>query len=199
MPKLFLSLLLFAGSITVHAGNPENGVTYKFNTDQSIVAWVGHKVTGEHNGTIAIKEGSLSVVDGMIAGGTVTIDMTTITDLDQEGGGKSKLEGHLKSDDFFGVATYPTATLDITKALAKGNGQYTITADLTIKGITNPVTFDANVETVSNQITATADIKVDRTLYNIRYGSGKFFDNLGDKAIYDVFDLNIKLVAASGK
>ncbi|MEP6646565.1 MAG: YceI family protein [Saprospiraceae bacterium] len=197
MNKFFLSLVLFAGSIAAHAGNPEKGTTYKVNTDQSTVAWVGHKVTGEHNGSIGLKDGTLTINDGMLESGSVTIDMTSITDLDQQGGGKTKLEGHLKSDDFFGVDTYPTATLKITKALAKGNGQYSITADLTIKGITNPVTFDAEVKTTSNQVTATADIKVDRTLYNIRYGSGKFFENLGDKAIYDVFDLNIKLVASA--
>lgn len=197
MTKLLFALLLIAGSITAQAGNPENGTPYKVKADQSNIAWTGHKVTGQHNGTIAIKDGSLNINDGILSGGSFTIDMTTISDLDQQGEGKTKLEGHLKSDDFFGVATYPTATLKITKATAKGNGQYNITADLTIKGITNPVTFDASLKTESNQLTATADIKVDRTLYNIRYGSGKFFDNLGDKAIYDEFDLNVKLVAAS--
>ncbi len=197
MTKLFFALLLIAGSITAQAGNPDKGVQYTVKADQSVLAWTGHKVTGEHNGTIGIKDGSLIVNDGILSGGEFTIDMTTITDLDQEGQGKTKLEGHLKSDDFFGVATYPTANLKITKALAKGNGQYSITADLTIKGITNPVTFDATIKTEAKQITATADIKVDRTLYNVRYGSGKFFDNLGDKAIYDEFDLKVKLVATS--
>ncbi|MEP6793707.1 MAG: YceI family protein [Saprospiraceae bacterium] len=197
MTKLFFALLLIAGSITAQAGNPENGTPYKVKADQSVIAWTGHKVTGQHNGTIAIKDGTLNINDGILSGGSFTIDMTSISDLDQQGEGKTKLEGHLKSDDFFGVATYPTASFKITKTTAKGNGQYNITADLTIKGITNPVTFDATLKTVSNQVTATADIKVDRTLYNIRYGSGKFFDNLGDKAIYDEFDLNVKLVAAS--
>lgn len=197
MTKLFFSLLLIAGSISAQAGNPENGTPYKVKADQSVIAWTGHKVTGEHNGTIAVKDGTLIVNDGILSGGSFTIDMTSITDLDQEGQGKTKLEGHLKSDDFFGVATYPIATLTITKTNAKGNGQYSITADLTIKGITNPVTFDATLKTEAKQITATADIKVDRTLYNVRYGSNKFFDNLGDKAIYDEFDLNVKLVAAS--
>jgi len=197
MNKLFLFILFVSGFATAHAVNPVTGNPLKIKVDESTIAWVGHKVTGEHNGTIGIKDGSLTINDGMLAGGTITIDMTTITDLDQQGAGKTKLENHLKSDDFFGVETYPTATLTITKVNTAGNGKYTITADLTIKGITNPVTFDALVKNDTKQITATADIKVDRTLYNVRYGSGKFFDNLGDKAIYDVFDLNVKLVAAN--
>ncbi|HZV68374.1 MAG TPA: YceI family protein [Saprospiraceae bacterium] len=196
MTKLFFFLVFIAGSITVNAGNPDHTTTFKVNTDQSVIAWVGHKVTGEHNGTIGIKDGSLIWNHGVLESGTITIDMASVTVLDQQGGGKTKLEGHLKSDDFFGVEKFPTATLAITKAISKGDGLYTITADLTIKGITKPVTFDANVKTENNKLTATADIKVDRTLYDIRYGSGKFFDDLGDKAIYDEFDLNIKLVAA---
>ena len=198
MTKLFLFLLFIAGSMTANAGNPDHSVTFKVQPDQSVIAWIGHKVTGEHNGTIGIKDGSLVWNHGTLESGSITIDMASVTVLDQQGGGKTKLEGHLKSDDFFGVEKHPTATLAITRVVSKGEGQYTITADLTIKGITNPVTFDANVKTEANQLTATADIKVDRTLYDIRYGSGKFFDDLGDKAIYDEFDLNIKLVA-SGK
>lgn len=100
MTKLFFALLLIAGSITAQAGNPENGTPYKVKTDESAIAWTGHKVTGQHNGTIAIKDGSLNINDGILSGGSFTIDMTTISALDQQGEGKTKLEGHLKSDDF---------------------------------------------------------------------------------------------------
>ncbi len=195
MNKLFLFVLFIAGSFALRAGNPGDSDQFKVNTSTSVVAWTAHKVTGKHNGTVSIKEGVLNMKDGIFTGGSFTMDMATIQDLDQTGEGKAKLEGHLKSDDFFSVSTFPTATLATTKAISQGDGVYTITADLTIKGITNPVTFDAIVTNQPNQVNASADIKVDRTLYNIRYGSNKFFDNLGDKAISDVFDLNIKLIA----
>jgi polyisoprenoid-binding protein YceI len=123
------------------------------------------------------------------------MDMTSITVLDQEGGGKTKLEGHLKSDDFFGVEKYPTSTLVVTKTVSKGEGQYAVTADLTIKGITHPINFDAVLKLGSDRATVTADLKIDRTLYDVRYGSGKFFDDLGDKTIDDIFELNVKIVA----
>ncbi len=197
MTKSFLFILFIAGSIAAQAGNPGDVNLLKVKVDESTIAWTGRKVTGQHNGTLAIKEGTLNMEDGVLLGGSFTIDMTSITVLDQEGGGKTKLEGHLKSDDFFGVQTYPTATLVVTEANLKGSGLYSITADLTIKGITHPIIFDAVLKHESNQIVATADIKVDRSLYNVRYGSGKFFENLGDKTIYDEFDLAVKLVATN--
>jgi len=194
MNKVFLFILLIGGSVAAQAVIPGDGNLLKVKVDESTIAWTGRKVTGQHNGTITIKEGTLNMKDGLLLGGSFTMDMTSITVLDQEGGGKTKLEGHLKSDDFFGVQTYPSATLVITKATSKGSGEYAITADLTIKGITNPVNFEVMLKLESNRIIATADIKVDRSLYNVRYGSGKFFEDLGDKTIYDEFDLAIKLV-----
>ena len=192
MTKTFLFLLFVAGSIAAQAGNP--GDPLKVKVEESSIAWTGRKVTGQHHGNIAIKEGTLNIKDRILLGGSFTIDMTSITDLDQEGSGKTRLENHLKSDDFFGVQTYPTATLVITQAAPLGSGVFAITADLTIKGIIHPVNFDALLKFEPNNIIATADIKVDRSLYNVRYGSGKFFENLGDKVIYDEFELAVKLV-----
>ena len=194
MSKLILSLLFSASFIVAQAGNPDQGNIVKVNTTESTIAWTAKKVTGKHNGTITIKEGHLDINDGFLTGGSFVIDMTSITVTDLQGGGKAKLEGHLKSDDFFGVETFPTATLVITEAKAKGDGNYDIKADLTIKGITNPIEFSAIVKTDGNLIKATADIKVDRTLYNIRYGSDKFFNDLGDSMIYDEFELAVRLV-----
>ena len=107
----------------------------------------------------------------------------------KEGEYKGKLEGHLKSDDFFGVETHPTAKLVFTDVKASGKNSYEVTGDLTIKGITKPVTFDVSVYGSK----ATATMKVDRSLYDVKYGSGAFFDNLGDKTIYDEFDLVVDL------
>ncbi|WP_062542529.1 YceI family protein [Rufibacter tibetensis] len=173
------------------------GVEYKVVKNQSKVAWKGTKVTGEHSGVISIADGKLTSDSKNILGGSFTMDMasivcTDITDAKMNG----NLVGHLKSDDFFGTAKYPTSTLVITKVTpTKTKGQYLVNGDLTIKGIKNPVQFPATITHAGNQIKAKANIKVDRTKYDIKYGSGSFFDNLGDKAISNDFDLTVDLVA----
>lgn len=174
---------------------PVKTTSYNVDTNQSKVEWIGRKVTGEHNGSIKIKEGNLEVDGNNLQGGSFVIDMNSLVNADLEGEYKGKLEGHLKSDDFFGVATHPTAQFIITKAQAKKDGQYDITGDLTIKNITHEITFPATVKVNGTQVTADAKIVVDRSKYDVRYGSGSFFDNLGDKTIYDDFDLQVSLVA----
>lgn len=161
------------------------------NLNQSEIVWNGKKVTGEHFGNVDIKSGSLEFDDGVLKGGSFVIDMSSIKVTDLEGQWKTKLENHLKSDDFFGVEKYPTSKLAITKVEPKGkDGAYKITGDLTIKATTKPIQFDA----LMDGSTATADIVIDRAEYDVRYGSGSFFDNLGDKTIYDDFILKVKLV-----
>lgn len=148
------------------------------------------KVTGSHEGTISFKEGNLIFKGKKVAGGNFTVDMNSITATDLKAGqGKENLEGHLKADDFFGTATFPTATLVFKSIGDKGNGTYSVTADLTIKNVTESVKFD--LEVAKN--TAKTSFKVDRTKFGIKYGSGSFFDSLGDKAINDEFDLTISL------
>lgn len=162
----------------------EDGVK-EVKVETSSVTWKGYKVTGSHMGSIALKEGSLEFKDDKLVGGEFTIDMTSVENTDMEGEYKTKLEGHLKSDDFFGVQTYPTAKLVFNKVKSTGKNSYEVTGDLTIKGKTNPVTFDMSI--YGNK--ATANLKIDRTKFDVRYGSTSFFDNLQDKAIYDEFDL----------
>ena len=164
--------------------------TKKVDAAKSTINWVGKKVTGSHEGTINIKDGALVFKGNKLAGGSFTVDMTSINTTDLEGKSKSSLDGHLKSDDFFGTENHPTANLVIKKIADKGNGVYGVNADLTIKGKTNTIGFEITV--AGN--TATADLKVDRTKYDIKYGSGSFFEGLGDKAIYDEFELKVKLV-----
>ena len=113
------------------------------------------------------------------------IDMATIENTDMEGEYKTKLEGHLKSEDFFGVEKYPTALLTFKNVKSNGKNSYEVVGDLTIKDITKPVTFELSV--YGNK--ATANVKIDRTKFDVRYGSTSFFDDLQDKAIYDEFDL----------
>jgi len=179
--SLALILVAFFGNVTVAQSK-------KINTETSMIEWVGKKVTGAHNGSIKFVSGSLQFDGNKLKGGQFQVDMTSITVLDlQTGKGKEKLEGHLKNDDFFGVDKHPASTLVFKTVKDNGNGNYTITADLTIKGITKPVTFEM---AVSNGRARTS-FKVDRTKYDIKYGSGSFFDNLGDKAIYDDFELTV--------
>jgi len=163
--------------------------TKTIKVKESQVAWKGHKVTGSHNGTIALKGGVLEFENNKFIGGEFVIDMTTINTTDLEGGKKNSLDGHLKSDDFFGVENHPTAQLKITKVSPKGQNMFSVEGNMTIKGKTNTETFDM----VVNKNSATAKLKVDRTKYDVRYGSASFFDNLKDKAIYDEFDLEVNL------
>lgn len=182
-----IALLVAFGTVTVSAQSK------KIDTGKSTVSWVGKKVTGQHSGTVGIKEGTLVFKGKKLAGGSFTVDMNAINVTDLKAGeGKEKLEGHLKADDFFGTEKFPTATL-VFKSLgakAKVANTYAVTADLTIKGITKPVTFDI----VVNGNKATTAFKVNRTVYGIKYGSGSFFDNLGDKSIDDEFELSVNLV-----
>ena len=162
----------------------------KVDVAKSKINWVGKKVTGKHEGTINLKDGVLIFKDGKLSGGNFTADMTSITVTDLKAGeGKEKLEGHLKADDFFGTDKFATAKLTFKSIGTKAKNVYTVTADLTIKGITKPVTFEITV----NKNNAVAALKIDRTKYDIKYGSGSFFDGLGDKTISDEFELTADL------
>ena len=152
-------------------------------------------MTGSHEGTIDLQRGDLNFSNGVLTGGSFTIDMSTIAATDITGEYAQKLEGHLKSPDFFGVEKFPTAKFIITNVASRGTaGEYRVTGDLTIKETTKQVKFNAVVTEEMGKYVATADLKLDRTEFDVRYGSGSFFDNLGDKTIYDEFDLGIRLV-----
>ncbi len=160
------------------------------NIETSTVNWVGTKITGSHEGTINLSAADLQLNDGQLVGGSFTIDMTSLAVTDLQGGGAKKLAGHLMSDDFFGVEAHPSATLVITDVTKAGlRDELTVTGDLTIKGETHPVSFPASISAEK----AEAKIKIDRTKYGIKYGSGSFFDDLGDKAIDNMFELNVSL------
>ena len=170
---------------------------YKISELDSSVIWNGKKVTGEHSGTVQLKSGNLQIEKGDLQGGEFVISMNTITSTDLEGEYLQKLNGHLKSDDFFGVEKFPTATFRITKVVPNGvSGKYKVTGNLTIKETTKPITFDTQLVTEGGKITAVSEITIDRSEFDVRYGSGSFFDNLGDKTIYDDFYLKVKLVTA---
>lgn len=170
--------------------------TYTVDTNQSRLEWKGRKVTGSHNGILMIKSGELVVTDGLLTGGNFEMDMTTIRVLDLSNRNMNeKLLNHLKSDDFFSIEEFPTSTFMITSATPGDSNTYSITGDLSIKGTTAPVTFDATVDIDDGTATATATIKYDRTVYDIQYGSGSFFSNLGDNMINDEIEMTVTLKA----
>jgi polyisoprenoid-binding protein YceI len=176
------------------------GDTFTANAEKSKIDWHGAKVTGEHNGTINLKSGQLMVENGMLIGGSFEIDMNSIVNLDLEDKEwNAKLVNHLKSDDFFSSATYPVAKFEISEVseLKKSDSDHNIMVkgNLTIKNKTNSIEFPASFKLEGENAMASAKIVVDRSKFDVRYGSGSFFDNLGDKLIYDDFDLKINLVA----
>tara|TARA_B100000683_G_scaffold3483_1_gene3657 strand:+ start:615 stop:1202 length:588 start_codon:yes stop_codon:yes gene_type:complete len=163
---------------------------YTVNTEKSKIHWIGKKVTGEHDGFIQLKQGKFSVIDDQIKKGQFTIDMNSMTCTDIEDAQyNQKLIGHLKSADFFGVEQFPKAKLVLTKSSKFKNNQCVVQGDLTIKNKTDVVKFLVK----RDGQTFKATIEVDRSKYDVRYGSSSFFDNLGDKVIYDVFELDVEL------
>ena len=182
----FLGLFLTTANAHKIEGNPS-----KVDLTKSTVNWKAYKVTGEHEGDVTIKSADLDIENGQLRGGSFVIDVTTLKSTDLSGTWADKLNGHLKSADFFDVENHPTASFNITNVEAASNGgQFNVTGDMTIKGITKSITFPASITSNS----AKAEIKVDRTDFDVRYGSGKFFENLGDKTIDDEFDLIVNLV-----
>ena len=169
----------------------ENSIKKDIDISKSTVKWVGKKVTGSHEGNISIKEGHIHFDDNAFTGGNIVIDMSTIECTDLDGDSKQNIENHLSSDDFFGVKKYPTANLEVISAekVKYSKNKYRVKGILEIKGIKNDVEF----EVVIDNSLAKVELVIDRTKYDIKYGSGSFFDNLGDKMIYDDFNLSVSL------
>lgn len=193
MKKIILSIaFVVAAIININAqGNKD----IKIENTLSTVEWTGKKVTGQHKGTIAIQSGTLSLANGKLVKGTITINMESITCVDLTGEWNDKLIGHLKSPDFFDVEKNKTAVLEITKVTEGKDGNSIVSGNLTIKGITKPIEFSTKIEIKDNKLAAFAEVTIDRTLYDIKYGSGKFFEGLGDKAISDEFIVKFKIAA----
>ncbi len=167
---------------------------FVIDTTKSNINWYGEMAgIRSHRGTIKLSGGEGTIEDDVVTGGSFTINMTTIKDNDRS----ERLENHLKSDDFFSVETYPESKFEIT-TISKAPiapADYTITGNLTIKGKTNEVTFPAKIaRQPDNTFIATADVEIDRSLWDVRYGSDSFFDNLGDQVISNTIKLNLFLV-----
>ncbi len=191
MIKWMFSILFVALAFLSHA---QKDYPMGIDIENSTIEWTGKKVLGQHNGTINLKDGNIVFRDGKIVKGKFTVDMTSIEVTDLKGGGAAKLKGHLESADFFSTEEFNEAKFVSTKITPEaGVGDYIVEGELTIKGITKPISFSVN----STDSEVKGRIVIDRTKYDIKYGSGSFFDNLGDKAIDDNFVLDIKAVFKS--
>ena len=199
MKKIFFTIVLAIITTFSFATKPHID-NVLVNADNSTVKWIGSKVASSHEGAVNIQKGVLMIDHGTLVGGQFSIDMNSISCSDIESEKKNQyLVGHLKNEDFFNVEQFPLATITITKAVKGEGNSYKILADLTIKGITQPVTFPAKVEINGLNFLATAKIKIDRTKWDIKYGSGNFFENLGDKMILDEIEFDVYLLSVKAE
>ena len=174
-----------------------SSVKYDADIAASTIAWKGSKPTGSHNGTINISEGILTVNNGTIESGTFIIDMNSIIDLDipADKKGNARLVGHLKSEDFFHVEQFPNAVFEIT-GVSEQEGKTMLSGNLRLKEKTNNVTFPISVSDEGESYTITSEtFTIDRSKWDVKYGSKSFFDDLGDKFINDDIELQITVKA----
>lgn len=216
MRKLFIPVLAGFAMLSACKGAPEadeaevteaqevqqaSGVTYNTNLAQSKIEWIGTKPVARHHGTFNLRDGNLVVSNGEVTGGAFTIDINSITPMDQDAEGNAKLQGHLKSEDFFHVDQFPDGKFEITsiapgvpdnKDLVMKDATHTVTGNLTLKGVTKSITFPAKITVNDNRVEADADFNIDRTQWNIVYGND---ESLGDKFIRPEVNLKVHLVA----
>lgn len=207
MKKLFLVFGVAGLLFTACVSNPEGekaatteaaevvqtaGAELNVNTEASKVLWTGRKVSGQHNGDVKIKSGKVVVTGDHITGGQFVLDMTTINALDLQGEWKTKLDGHLKADDFFAVAKFPEAKLEITNVTGTGVATVDVSANLTIKDITKNITFKANVTEISETaLKANADFNIKRADWGVTYAGQ------ADDLISEEINFKIDLVAGN--
>src|SRR5688572_30773029 len=179
-----------ASSLSLHVGDEKYVV---IDTKESVVTWKGSSVEGAHTGYVYISKGELMIENGQLVGGTAEVDMSTIEGDDHRS--DNNLIKHLKDPDFFDVKKFPISTIAITRVASINVEDKEITGNLTIKGITLPVSFPAKVEVKGGIVKANGKLVIDRTKWDVRYNSGKFYDNLADKTISDSIEFHIKIVA----
>lgn len=207
--KLMIALIL-GSALSISSAFKERELltpqTFVVDTNSSTVAWKGEKIAGKsHNGTVQIQKGTLSLTNGILEAGEFVVDMTTIKNLDLDNETyNAKLVGHLKSDDFFGVDQYPTSSFTITKVeviqkegAVKGQAKYNVTGNFTVRSLTQEITFPITMIQNGNNLTVEGSFEFDRSKHNVKFGSGSFFDDLGDNLIKDMIKIDVKLMASA--
>lgn len=165
--------------------------TFVVNRSKSLVNWAGKKIVGGNTeGTILVSKGSLAFANKNLKSGEIVMDATSISSEKAS----QRLVAHLKNPDFFDVEKFPKASFTITSVKTDKNVAQ-ISGKMTIKGITKDLTFPAEITYGKDVVIAKATgVKVNRTLYDVKYRSGSIFSGLGDGAIEDDFVLDITLV-----
>ena len=206
LPALFAAAVFGAAPVAMAQKNNSakmatNAAAYKLQPQLSTLGWEGKAVTHGHVGTMQFNGGELLVKGNAVVGGSAVVDMKTMKATDiKEADSQAKFVGHMSGDDFFGAEKFPTSTFKIVtvtpiKGAAKDADNATITGDMTIKGVTQRLSFPAKVGVKDGVAAATGKVTIDRTKYGLKYGSKSFFDSLGDKAINDNFDLTFNVIA----
>ena len=168
---------------------------YQIDKTKSVVRWIGRTPIKFHDGTINIQEGNFSVDDNGILNGDIIIDMESINCTDLSGGGKKSLEEHLMNDDFFSVNKFKTSKINISSEMKPNNGLIDFKGNLEIKNISNPISFKSSIsKTPEGKYTASSKLTFDRSVYNIKYKSKSFFDDLGDKFINDDIEIELEII-----
>ena len=194
MKKICLSLVFSFLTILAFSVDKEEKVV-NVNTQSSTVKWKGSKISESHEGTVNIKKGVLIISEGLLVGGEFVFDMNSISTTDMSEKYNQKLDNHLKNEDFFNVELYPTASIVIKRAMKYKDNLYNLVGELTIKDITRPIKFQANVDINGLNFSAQSKIKIDRTKWDITYKSGNYIKDLGDKAILDEIEFDIFLLS----
>ena len=169
--------------------------TYTIDLTKSKLRWAAKKLTGSHWGNIRLKSGIVKINNNLPIAGEFIVDMKTIEVIDTKGSiwGK-KLQSHLHSKDFFDTENYPEAKLSIKKAIMR-NGRFIIDADLSIKSIMHPIEFVCEIFQSGDLASARGKMEIDRTLYDVTYRSARYFPNIGDRMIHDIFTVNFEIDA----
>ena len=192
----FITLLIFLSFVSVAQKNSAEKTDIDLKLSK--LEWTGKKLGGEHYGEIQLSSGHLTFTKNKLTGGAFEMDMASITCVDiTDQKSNKRLVDHLKSEDFFSAARFPKSTFIITKVESKSTTEYLVTGNLTIKGKTNPITFMAKVNATNNETIAEATLAFDRSKFDVKFGSQSFFENLGDKLVYDDVDMTVKLVLRS--
>ena len=193
---IVLGILVITSSVFASNTYAEKSV-FEIDTKASKVHWTGKKVTGEHTGYLSVGSGTVMVENNNVVGAQLNMDLNTIVCTDiKDAGTNQKFVGHLKSDDFFSVENHPVAKFEITSMKRGSNsGEYNVKGNMTIKGKTHEISFPAKVSLNNGMVKAVGTAKLDRTKWDIKYGSGKFFEGLGDKMIYDEFEVTFDIAA----
>jgi polyisoprenoid-binding protein YceI len=176
----------------------DGNIKYEVNTDKSKINWIGTKPGGQHNGTVKLSSGTVVFKDGELSGGSFTIDMSSIVNLDLESETwNKKLVDHLKSEDFFYVEKYPVSKFTITNAEKQDTDKYKITGDLNLRGTKKSIAFTAMISINNGELKATTPTLIlDRTQWGVEAMSKSVFSDLKDKYVDDEMQIVIHLAAS---